>query len=325
MHTRRLLLARSGAQGGVDLLDPAVPGALVTLPAPAASFLLDAQRSGLFHVLRGGEDDGELITVRVEGDRLTPVDSRPTLGGEPCHAAVVARDSLVVANYAGGSLAVFPLDSEGVPSGDPEMIALEGSGPVTDRQEAAHPHFVLPGVAGHDALVVDLGSDVLWSLDRGRRGWSLREFARTAPGAGPRHAAVAGGSLLVTAELSGDLLRIDLDGAVTAAVGVTALPGDGPAYPGDVAVVGETAVVAVRGRSSVTVATFDQAGGLRVEREIEVPGSWPQQFLRYDGQLLAVDRDGGRIVRVDPATGEWSVLMDQLAAPVWALAVEAAR
>jgi 6-phosphogluconolactonase len=325
MGSRRLLLARSGPQGGVDLLDPAGAGVLDTVFAPDASFLLGAEVDGLVHVLRGGEDDGELITLRVEGDRLTAVDARPTHGGEPCHAAVVGGDSLVVANYAGGSLAVFTLDPDGVPSAGPELIALDGSGPVLDRQEAAHPHFVLPGVAGHDALVVDLGADVVWALDRGRRGWSVREFARAAPGAGPRHAVVAGGSLLVTAELSGEVLRIALDGTLTAAVPATALAGTGPAYPGDVMVVDTAAVVAVRGRSSVTVVTFDEGDGLLAEREIVVPGSWPQQFLRHEGHVVMVDRDGGRIVRIEPATGEWSVVVDQLAAPAWALAVEAGR
>src|SRR4051812_46665497 len=47
---------------------------------------------------------------------LTPLAVRSTGGAAPCHLAVSADGRhLLVANYSGGSVAVFPLDSGGVP------------------------------------------------------------------------------------------------------------------------------------------------------------------------------------------------------------------
>ena len=317
-----LVMARYGPDGGVDWIPSSGDGVVASVPASYAAFVLAGRRARTFHVLCGDVSGGEVLTIRADEGGLTVLDARRTFGAEPCHAAIVGDDRLVVANYESGTVSIFDLDETGIPVRGPEIVELSGSGPDPVRQRGPHPHFVLAGFGGHDAIVVDLGSDALWSLDRDADGWHVATFAELEPGAGPRHVVVADGSLIVSGELDGTVTVVDEAGNVVSSVAAISFGADGPAYPGDVARVPGGAAVAIRGRSSVSVLTL-HAGTVAVEREVVIPGSWPQQLLSDGRRLLVVDRDGGRILDLDPETGAWTEEITGLRAPMWAVRVEA--
>jgi 6-phosphogluconolactonase len=114
----------------------------------------------------------------------------PTHGGAPCHVVMSPeRDGLLVTNYAGGNVALFPLDREGnlAPA---VMLSHSGSGPNPARQEAPHPHSAVWEPMGGGVLVADLGIDRLVRYEWAPGGGGLRRTGEIPanPGAGPRHA-----------------------------------------------------------------------------------------------------------------------------------------
>src|SRR5690606_40186779 len=95
------------------------------------------------------------------------------------------------------------------PGGAPRRQRHAGTGPVADRQEGPHAHFVAPfahlGAADDgsgDVLVVDLGTDELRRHDPGAPdGTAPRVVATFPPGTGPRPlAALPSGPLVVVGE-----------------------------------------------------------------------------------------------------------------------------
>ena len=94
-----------------------------------------------------GEDPGSSSTVNTiafDRDSLTMklINSCPTGGGAPCHVALSPDGTHVLtANYMGGSATIYPLDSLGVPYGEPQVIRFTGTGPDKERQSQPHAHF----------------------------------------------------------------------------------------------------------------------------------------------------------------------------------------
>ena len=69
---------------------------------------------------------------------LSVLGSAETGGAHPCHLAVTPDGKfLLCANYTGGSLAVFSLTPSGALGTRTALVQHSGSGPVSDRQEAA--------------------------------------------------------------------------------------------------------------------------------------------------------------------------------------------
>ncbi len=124
--------------------------------------------------------DGTLETLVV----------RPTDGPVPCHLAADPRGRwLVVANYADGSVAVFPLDAEGRPGPRSQRIQHEGRGPNERRQQGPHAHGVTFDRTGDWCWVPDLGADRVFGYRVGTDGLTPSGTATGVPpvGSGPRH------------------------------------------------------------------------------------------------------------------------------------------
>ena len=121
---------------------------------------------------------------------LTHLNTQPTHGTAPCHLIVTPDgDTLVVANYYSGNVAVYPLNDDGS-IGDPAQdIQHHGSGPNQERQEAAHAHSVTLSPAGDRIYVADLGIDkvMIYRIVDGRLQSNDPASTDIYPGAGPRH------------------------------------------------------------------------------------------------------------------------------------------
>jgi 6-phosphogluconolactonase len=93
-------------------------------------------------------------------------------------------DGIVVANYNKGVFARYFLSAKGEIQ-TPEFFTNKGSGPNKSRQDASHAHYI--GETEKNLFACDLGTDEVLVFKKG----SLTNPTRfkTAPGAGPRHAA----------------------------------------------------------------------------------------------------------------------------------------
>ena len=322
--TRALLVTRTGEAGGVDVIttDPTGGSDVHSLALPHAVFAAHGSARGTFFVLTADPAGGALVTLGLEAGRLRILASTPTQGMEPCHLAALDERTLVVTNYTSGSLALFDVDDAGMPQAS-ALLPLSGSGQDPERQTSAHPHFAWIDTSSRAAraLILDLGADCIRELHRDADGcWRLAEFAELRPGAGPRHAVETGGALVVVDELSGEITAFPLAAGVQrGTIPSSALPGDGPVYPGDIIGIPGGVAVANRARHSVAIIDVPEGGAPAWRAEFRTGGEWPHQ-LGWDGEhVIVLEQAAGRIIRLDPVSGEVGVVVDGLSVPTWAI------
>ena len=310
--------AKGGEGDGVTLLrrDPAT-GELTRLGlaarTPSPSFL--AQHPTLPVLYAVNElDEGTVSAFAVAPDcSLTPLAVQPTGGADPCHLAVTADGRhLVVANYSGGSVTVFPLDAEGVPGERSDLLTLSGSGPDAERQREPHAHQVRPDPNGADVLISDLGSDRVWRcrLDpvSGRLG-PAEPAVEAKPGTGPRHLVrSADGALILAGELAANLSwyrpaggpRLEAYGEAA----VSTLPG--PVYPSEVTIGRDGRFVYVANRGPDTVSAFSWDGETAtLVAEVPTGGEWPRHMALIGDHLYVANERSHNVTvfRIDPDTG----------------------
>lgn len=305
-HPRRAAGARADAPestGGV-------------LFVPGASLALHPRLRLVYSV--SGTERGTLHSWSFEG-RLDLLSSTDSGGEEPCHVAVDPLGQvLIITNYASGNLAVFELDDDGTPQRRPQLVRLEGSGPLKARQGSAHPHQVVFAPDGRHLLVMDLGADVLrlFTLDRTSCRVHGNGTYPVTPGTGPRHAVVThDGAVVVTGELSQTVLSGAIDWTTTEMTGWHVLPATqrptthGPNYPGHIVVDEHERVVHVANRGHDTISSFSlRSGQLQFIGEVDAGGSWPQHMVLADGALLVAARDSSVVVRLELDQGTGAVL-----------------
>jgi 6-phosphogluconolactonase len=227
-----------------DATSGAARDAILAAPAGNPSFL-SVMGSTLVAV---GEEDkfvhndgsilassGAVCAFAIErGGHLRLVDRAPSLGSWPCHCVVDSRRRVaLVSNYGGGSVAALPLlrsndssDDDVVGLGAASVVVHEAGSTVATgavdvaRQEAAHCHQISLTRDERFAIVCDLGRNEVASYALDERAPLLRRIgtARSAPGAGPRHAVLAHSQrwLFVVNELDSTIATYAFDAATGA-------------------------------------------------------------------------------------------------------------
>ncbi|GLY01357.1 lactonase family protein [Actinoplanes sp. NBRC 101535] len=259
-------------------------------------------------------DQGTITAFAVAPDcSLVPLVTRSTGGSDPAHLAVTGDGRhLVVANYATGSVAVFPLGADGVPGERSDLLTLSGSGPDAERQAGPHAHQVVPDPNSADVLISDLGSDRVWRsrLDpvSGRLG-SPVEAVVAEPGTGPRHLTrVADGGLLLAGELSGTVGWYAPAGGPTLERrgSVEASTSRGQVYPSEILIGrdGRFVYVANRGPDTVSAFAWDGAAATLIA-EVPTGGVWPRHMALLGDHLYVANQRSHNVTvfRVDPETG----------------------
>jgi 6-phosphogluconolactonase len=144
----------------------------------------------------GGRQAGAVSAFSIDREtgKLTFLNQVSSRGPGPCHLSLdKTAKNLLVANYAGGSVAVFPLESDGHLREASAFIQHTGSSVNKERQEAPHAHCIFTSPDNRFALAADLGLDkvVVYRFDAAHGTLSPNNpaFGKTAPGAGPRHLA----------------------------------------------------------------------------------------------------------------------------------------
>lgn len=305
-------------EGIVAVRRDLVSGALTPLgtaaATPAPSFLARHPELPVLYAVNE-VTDGAVSAFRVASDGgLTALGSRPTGGAEPCHLAVTPNGRhLFVANYGGGSVAVFPLDGQGIPGERTDLVRHEGHGLDPERQQTPHTHMVAPGREGWPLFVVDLGTDSVYLYEFDAATGRLAPRAcrvPTAAGTGPRHVArhPDGRRCWLVGELDGSVVTYEFttEGALRQRGRVSASERPGHVQPSEIAVGPGGRFLYVANRGVGTIAVFALDGELPVRvAEVDSGGEWPRHFALVGPNLYVADERADLIAvfRVDPVTG----------------------
>lgn len=93
---------------------------------------------------------------------FTKINSQFTLGDHPCTVAFSPNENYVlVGNYSGGNLSVFPIDPKGNLSEANQTITFLGKSINQERQEKPHVHCIIFHPTENKIAIADLGRDVI--------------------------------------------------------------------------------------------------------------------------------------------------------------------
>ena len=296
---------------------------LVSIVAPVTSpsfIVLDAAKKFLYSGNESGGGSASAFSVNsVTGDLrfLNSVGA----GGQPAHVTIHPDGKhLLTANYTGGTVAVFPILADGSLGSPPQIIAHFGDlGPNAGRQEAPHPHMMLPDSTGKYVLVNDLGLDVtiVYSFDTGSGKMTEANRIAATPGSGPRHLAWhPNGKIVYSINELANVINVyawDGNGNLTLVQGnVTTLPAgfQGTSGAGEVLVdaAGKFLYGSNRGSDNIAMFSIDPLTfQLAVLGWVHTQGRTPRHF-NFDpsGNFIHVgNQDTANIVayKVDKTTG----------------------
>ena len=123
--------------------------------APDRKYLYVASEVDQFQ----GQPSGAVGSFAPAGGKFSPISLVASHGGGTCHLAIDKTGRVVVcANYSGGSASSF-LPKDGKLGEAVWTEHYKGTGPVADRQEAAHAHFASFSPNNQYAYINDLGAD----------------------------------------------------------------------------------------------------------------------------------------------------------------------
>ena len=288
------------------------------------SFLI-LDRAGR-HVYSAHGDGTQVTAYRIDQGtgRLNVLNRQPTGGANGVHLAIDGTDRfLALANYASGSLALFPVNQDGSLGALADLATMKGEpGPHRTQQESPHPHDCPFDRTGRYIVVPDKGLDriFLFRLDAARGKLTPGEpphvVARA--GAAPRHVAFhpARPFVYVINELDSTMATYEFEPDKGVLKPVQILPTTPSTYTGNntgaevvVAPSGRFVYGSNRGHNSIAIFAIDDKTGLLSSVGWEpTQGSTPRFFaLDPSGaQLYAANQGTDTIVvfDVNQATGK---------------------
>jgi 6-phosphogluconolactonase len=255
-------------------------------------------------------------------------------GADPCYIAFDKTGKYaLVANYTGGSVAVFTVQSDGQIGEPSAFVQHAGSSVNKARQEGPHAHWIETTPDNRYAIAVDLGLDQLLVYRFDGKTGSLTAnnppYAKLDPGAGPRHLAFhpTGKFAYVVNELQSTITTFSYDpdrGALNKLNTVTTLP-EGFAGTNDTAEIhvhpsGKFLFASNRGHDSIAVFAIDNhSGALTLVDHFPTQGKTPRNFeIDPTGNLLFVaNQDSNNVVvfRIDPTSGRLTATGQTLHVP----------
>lgn len=143
----------------------------------------------------GRETPGSVsaYTFNKNTGKLKFINNQVTGGDDPCYVSVTKNNKwMVVANYTGGSAAVFSINKNGSLKPYAQLMQDEGGSVNKERQEKAHVHSAVFSPDEKYLFTPDLGGDkVMIYKFNGSSNKPLSKarppYVSTEPGSGPRH------------------------------------------------------------------------------------------------------------------------------------------
>ena len=286
-----------------------------------------------------GQASGAVSAFAIERQtgKLSQLNEVASRGADPCYIALDKTGTYVlVANYTGGNVAVFPVLKDGRLGEASAFVQHAGAGPNRERQEGPHAHWIETTANNHFAIAADLGLDKLMVYRFDPRNGSLTPnspaFAKADPGAGPRHVAFHpnGKFAFVINELHSSITSFSYDagrGELNTLQTVSTLPKDfsGSNNTAEIHVHpnGKFLFASNRGHDSIAVFSIDPAKGTLTPVEyVPTQGKAPRYFAidPTGSRLLVANQNSGTIVifQIDSTSGRLtsSGQVLQIASPV---------
>jgi 6-phosphogluconolactonase len=276
------------------------------------------------HARRFGSAEHEHVAayeILDRSGRLKLLNRQSALGSAACYLAVDATGrTVLVANYATGSVAALPIGEDGSLGEATSFFQHAGSSIDPARQKGPHAHCFVISPDNRFALAADLGIDQVlgYRLDASTAKLvpGRQAFTRTPPGAGPRHLTFApnGKHIYVINELSNSITLFDYD----AQTGILIERQTVPTLPPDLDATSACADVKItpdgrflygtnRGHDSIAAYRIGEDGQLTLIAIEASLGEGPQNLaITPDGQLmLCANMPGNNVVvfRIDSETG----------------------
>jgi 6-phosphogluconolactonase len=255
--------------------------------------------------------------------KLNQVNQVSAKGDGPCHLALDREGRwLAVANYASGSIAVFPLRKDGGLGEASAFVQHRGSSVNPQRQAGPHAHAVVFSPDNRFLLAADLGLDKILAYRFDAVNGTLTPadppFTATAPGAGPRHLIFHPNGKVVYAinEMASTVTVYQYDATNAVLTELQAVPTPPPGYAG----ANTAAEIAINSRATMVYASdrgADALALLLIDPEhftlspleyTPLLGRTPRHFaLDPTGAFLIVanqDSDSLSVFKVHPRTGQ---------------------
>jgi 6-phosphogluconolactonase len=287
---------------------------------PNGRFLYAVNEVGKYN----GPNSGGVSAFSIDHatGKLTFLNEVASRGADPCYITVDKTGKYVlVANYTGGSIAVFPVLADGKLGDASAFIQHTGHGPNPERQEAPHAHSIDLSPDNHFAMVDDLGLDELlvYKFDSATGSLTPNDppYAKLAPGAGPRHFALRpdGKFAYVVAEMGHTVTVFSNDaasGKLQLLQTVTTLPKDFKGRNDDAEIQihpsGKFLYASNRGEDTIVVYAVDGVKGTLTQiASVPTGGKEPRSFeIDPTGTFLFAENqksDNVAVFKIDQKTG----------------------
>jgi 6-phosphogluconolactonase len=337
---------RSGANLGFSVAHFDADTGALTVPAlaPTATapniFIFSSDGRHLYTCHAGrtfeGQPGGGVSAFAVDPatGALTLLNSAPSGGADPGYVSLDRTGRfLFVANYNGGSIAVFALQPDGSLGARTFFDQHTGSSVNPTRQNHAYCEAIFTDASNRFVLSTDLGLDKIFIYRFDEKTGALTPgetpFATIALGSGPRHAAFGAGDkfLLVVGEMSSTVTTYAWyggKGTLSEIQTVSTVPENfkGNNNPAEVLVHanGKFLYISNRGHDSLAVFALDEkTGRLSLVQHVPTAGKTPRCFS-FDptGKWLVVSNQASNnavVFRVDAATGKLTQQGEPVAVP----------
>jgi 6-phosphogluconolactonase len=309
---------------------------------PSGKYLYAAYREGM-----NADDKNGTITafaIDQQSGKLRMLNEQSAGGPGPCHLSFSPDGKFAfVSNYVGGSLSVYPVNSDGSIGAASDFIQHEGKGAHPSRQNEPHMHSIIPSKDGKYIYASDLGIDkiMIYSVDKkGELAPATTPFAASSPAAGPRHFALHPDKPYAFSieELSSTIASYKIDkksGALSPVHRVSTLPEGAEVANNTTADLhlspdGKFVYGSNRGHDSIVIYAVDpKSGKMTYVAHEETGGAHPRNFcVDKEGEFVFVanrdndnvvvfnrDADSGRFTYQSETTVPAAVCVKQLQLP----------
>jgi len=301
---------------------------------PSKTHLYSANETATFE----GASSGSVSAYSIDRStgHLTLLNTVSSQGAGPAHLSVhPAGKHVLVANYAGGTIAVLPIRPDG--SLGPATDVKKDAGDVSRTRAATappgsfalsghdrpHAHMIQADPSGKLVLSTDLGLDriFIWRFDPEKGTLTANNPASVSlpPGDGPRHFAFHPNArwMYSLQEESSTLVKFDYDaanGTLTPKQTVSSLPPgfQGTDYTSEVMVAadGRFVYAANRLHDGISLFSVGPSGELTYVAEEWTRGDYPRSFnIDPTGSFFYTCNQRGDAIatfRIDPRTGRLS-------------------
>jgi len=288
----------------------------------------------------GAQKSGAVSAFSIDAKtgNLTLLNQAGTQGAGPCHISLDKTGKYVlVANYDGGSVAVFPIREDGSLAPASAFMQHSGSSINKERQEGPHAHWIGTSPDNRFVLAADLGLDEIlvyrFNAAKGTLTPNTLPLVKLSPGHGPRHLAFHpnGKFAYVLTEMGSGVTAFAYkasNGSLSPLETVSTLSVlrrdySGPKEAAEIVVHPSGKFLYSSNRAGIdTISLFsiDPVNGtLKLKDEYPTMGKTPRNFaIDPTGKfLLAANQESNNIVifRIDSTTGALSPTGEIIAAP----------